>query len=242
MAIKEGERGKFRPYGHTHNISSASDASTNVLDAERADRISRLAGLERVATLRGAQQHISQSGNQNPQHQQGFFDNASNLYKSTVGSASATGSIGGSVPDSADKMSEDGDDGISSAGLSDDGNASLVGFGEAASSSLSGPTSNSARAGGFTDPSVNKKQRQRSERSGSPMEGVEDQDVLVTSTDTLAFDTTPRSKGAGGPSVSTGGQEQAERVIGETMRDIEGQTMESPVQGRKLGKFSFEGN
>ena len=238
MAIKEGERGKFRPYGHTHNVSSASDASTNTLDAERADRISRLAGLERVATLRGAHQHIAQSANQNQQYQQGFFDNADNLYKSTVGSASATGSIGGSVPDSADKMSEDADDGISSAGLSDDGNASLVGFGEAASSSLSGPTSCSTRAAGVV--AVNKQRRQQSERSGSPMDGVEDRSSVATPADTFAMDTTTRCKGHGSSSISAGGQEQAERIIGDTMRDVEGQNMENSIQGRKLGTFSFE--
>ncbi len=77
------------------------------------------------------------------------------MHKSTVGSASATGSAGGrgtwasgSVSDSGDRMSEDQDqdDGISSVGLSDGGDASLVGFGEGAGSTVSGPTS----AGGPT--------------------------------------------------------------------------------------------
>lgn len=80
-----------------------------------------------------------------------------------MGSASATGSGGDS-----DKMSEDQDDGISSTGMSDEGNASLVGFGETASSTVSGPTSNANRTaatgkdvGGPRD-------------SGSPMQGLED--------------------------------------------------------------------
>ena len=73
--------------------------------------------------------------------------------RSTVGSASATGSIAGgrtntwasgSVDYDADKMSEsqDPDDGQSSVGgMSDEDKASLVGFGEGAGSTVSGPIS-----------------------------------------------------------------------------------------------------
>ena len=173
-AIKDGSLGQAPPHTHAHGNSSASNASANTLDAERADRISRLAGLERVATLRGANQHLAQ-GSQHVQQQQppGYFDNASNLRKSTVGSASATGSGGDS-----DKMSEDQDDGISSAGMSDEGNASLVGFGETASSTVSGPTSvanrmaatgkDAGRAGSPTSA------KQHNGDSGSPMQGLED--------------------------------------------------------------------
>lgn len=82
----------------------------------------------------------------------GYFDSHGGLKeRSTVGSASATGSVGGrttwaSSSDTfeADKMSEgpDPDDGVSSVGnISDEGNASLVGFGEGANSTISGPTS-----------------------------------------------------------------------------------------------------
>ena len=239
VAIKEGERGKLRHYGHTHTLSSASDSSTNTLDAERADRISRLAGLERVATLRGAHQHIVQGSQQYQPQQQGYFDNASNLYKSTVGSASATGSVGGSVPDSADKMSEGADDGVSSVGLSDDGNASLVGFGETASSTVSGPTSNSGRIGsGFGVPAALKQRHQPSERSGSPMEGVESHGASWTDA-SVAVDATPRTKMTTDRVANLGGQEQAEKIIGETMHDIEGRGLGTPDQTR-LGKFSFE--
>ena len=153
----------------------------NTLDAERADRISRLAGLERVATLRGSSQNLTQGYHQ-PQQQQppGYFDIATNQQKSTVGSASATGSAGGRTTwandsnfDEADKMSTDQDDGISSAGLSDDGNASFVGFGEGASSTVSGPTSTSGKfsqsgreVGGVASPTST---RQKGD-SGSPMQ------------------------------------------------------------------------
>ncbi len=168
-AIKDGSLGQAPPHTHTHGTSTTSNSSVNTLDAERADRISRLAGLERVATLRGANQYPAQ-GSQHIQQQQppGYFDNAPNLRKSTVGSASATGSGGDS-----DKMSEDQDDGISSAGMSDEGN---VGFGETASST--GPTSISNRstaagkdAGGAGSPTFAK---QHNRDSGSPMQGLED--------------------------------------------------------------------
>lgn len=118
--------------------------------------------MERVATLRGASQHIYPGQQQQGQQQWfqqpapgGYFDPSSGgVHKSTVGSASATGSAGGrgtwasgSVSDLGDRMSEDQDqdDGVSSAGLSDGGDASLVGFGEGAGSTVSGPTSAGAR-------------------------------------------------------------------------------------------------
>ncbi|MCJ1457954.1 hypothetical protein MMC28_008323 [Mycoblastus sanguinarius] len=184
-AIKDGHQGTL-PRGNDRATSPTSDSSMNTLDAERADRISRLAGLERVATLRGANQHVAQGSQQSQQQQPlGYFDNASNLHKSTVGSASATGSAGGRTTwandssfDEADKMSEDQDDGISSAGLSDEGNASLVGFGEGASSTVSGPTSTSGRVGlgGKDNGGVGSQPSTRKHRrdSGSPMQGIED--------------------------------------------------------------------
>jgi len=69
-----------------------------------------------------------------------------------VGTASATGSVGGKTTwasesmdyENADKMSEDQDegDGVSSTGgFSDEDKASLVGFGEGAGSTVSGPVS-----------------------------------------------------------------------------------------------------
>lgn len=120
------------------------------LDDERADRISRLAGLERVSTVRqsstaslppGASANHPQ-GNLDP----GYFDTPmppqSALFKerSTVGSASATGSVGGRTTwasgsgsvggseqyDATDKMSEDAE-ASSDGGFSDEGNASLAG-------------------------------------------------------------------------------------------------------------------
>ena len=120
-----------------------------MLDVERADRISRLAGMERVMAARPMQ-----SSNLNPTsastHPPGYFDTSPGAVKdrSTVGSASATESVGGrttwasgSVDMDGDKMSEDQDDGRSSTGGMSDENLSLVGFGEAAGSTASVPIS-----------------------------------------------------------------------------------------------------
>lgn len=159
-AIKDGHQGHAPPHGHHHGHqhSTSSSSSTNTLDAERADRISRLAGLERLATVRGVPGpgHLApgSTANQPP----GYFDGANPQARerSTVGSASATGSVGGrttwassSDVNETDKMSEDQDDGTSSmGGLSDEGNASLVGFGEGATSVADGPTSTIGRGTG----------------------------------------------------------------------------------------------
>lgn len=141
VAIKDGHRGHL-PH---HQIP---------LEAERADRISRLAGLERVATARhhnSSSLGLGAGQNQPP----GYFDPTSNTHlmreRSTVGSASATGSVGGRTTWASgsdvyepDKLSEDqegdGDRDVqdadmetaSSAGGFSDEAGSLVGFGEGA--------------------------------------------------------------------------------------------------------------
>jgi hypothetical protein len=145
VAIKDGAVG---------HVGRGATSSANTLEAERADRISRLAGLERVATARGGGgANLAPGSTQTPPN---YIDNTP-LFRerSTVGSASATGSVGGrttwasgSIDYDADKMSEDQDDGVSSVGgFSDEDKASLVGFGEGAGSTVSGPVSTpSARA------------------------------------------------------------------------------------------------
>ncbi|KAK7937217.1 uncharacterized protein PG986_014085 [Apiospora aurea] len=204
-AIKDGHRGHTHgfpalggPRGHQHQ------SSTNSLEAERADRISRLAGLERVSTLRtpSQQQQPGQHApslspqqttptsttfpnNQLQQNQIGnlpvapaYFDSngqpTAATKMSTVGSASATGSVGARTTTEAgeqfDDQTEVDEDVLSmdtnyrtmdvdstsgadamdeemasrSVGgfedrMSDDGTASLVGFGEGANSTVSGP-------------------------------------------------------------------------------------------------------
>ncbi|KAJ5555532.1 hypothetical protein N7461_004002 [Penicillium sp. DV-2018c] len=147
-AIKDGHQGQPLPHGrHAHQSSTS---STNTLEAERADRISRLAGLERVVASRPGG---PTSGHVPQPFAPGYFESQAQKERSTVGSASATGSIAGRTTWASgsdvydvDKMSEDHeDDGTSSIGnVSDEGNASLVGFGEGANSTISGPTSRPA--------------------------------------------------------------------------------------------------
>ena len=165
-AIKDGHRGSAFPHtGHGHRHTG----SSNEAERERADRISFLAGLERVSTVRPNQNQqggtvAGPSAGQIP----GYFDqNGNPVYTtkmSTVGSASATGSAGGRTTTWAsgstkgqteagdeDQMSMDANyrdiddrDRFSASamdedmdGMSDD--ASLVGFGEGAGSTVSGP-------------------------------------------------------------------------------------------------------
>jgi hypothetical protein len=163
-AIKDGHQGhpQHRTH-HGHRSSSASESSTTTLDAERADRISRLAGLERVATTRpggnGGLQNQAMAAGGFYVHPLGYFDIPPQMKeRSTVGSASATGSIGGRTTWASssdifdlDRVGEDHDDGVSSnGGFSEEGNSSLVGFGEGAGSTISGPISTSGSRVGTT--------------------------------------------------------------------------------------------
>jgi hypothetical protein len=135
VAIKDGHRGHL---SHSHH---------NPMDAERADRISRLPGLDRVQPARHSTPSAANSANPYYPATQGYFDanNAPQITRerSTVGSASATGSQGGRTTAVSgsdfydhDKMSEDtqGDmdvDTSSLGGFSEE-SVSLVGFGEGA--------------------------------------------------------------------------------------------------------------
>jgi hypothetical protein len=128
VAIKDGHRGHF-PH------------QRNPAEAERADRISRLAGLERVAVSGRNPHGLAPGSANNPPP--GYFDsnNQPQIFRerSTVGSASATGSVGGRTTWASgsdvyepDRMSEDQDVETSSMGGFSDEAASLVGFGEGA--------------------------------------------------------------------------------------------------------------
>lgn len=128
VAIKDGHRGHFPHH-------------RNPAEAERADRISRLAGLERVAVSGRTPQGLGPGSAANPPP--GYFDsnNQPQIFRerSTVGSASATGSVGGRTTWASgsdvydpDRMSEDQDVDTSSMGGFSDEAVSLVGFGEGA--------------------------------------------------------------------------------------------------------------
>lgn len=153
VAIKDGHRGHV-PHNH-HSLLPQQDA-------ERADRISRLAGLERVATARNPTpiSSLTPGTAAPPVGGAGYFD-PQNMHtlgreRSTVGSASATGSVGGRTTWASgsdvcdpDKMSEsqDMDMDTSSVGGTSDTN-SLVGFGEGARTP--------ARISGYGSPGIGK--------------------------------------------------------------------------------------
>lgn len=153
-AIKDGHQGRSLSHNHHARHSSfASVSSTTTLDAERADRISRLAGLERVTARTAGPQNTAQTATAaTPANLRDYFDSYAHFKeRSTVGSASATSSVGecttwASSSDAfeADKKSEEPDDGICSFDGLSDGSNSIVGFGEGASSTISGPVSNAA--------------------------------------------------------------------------------------------------
>lgn len=193
VAIKDGHRG-HNPHHH-NNPSSHSDA-------ERADRISRLAGLERVTTARNnptqspfnpnnpsqqqyQQQQQQQSQSQYTQQQQttpvqSYFDASGNpalhRERSTVGSASATGSVGArttwagsdttsNLDSNLDSTADFADD-ASMGGMSEEGTPSLVGFGEGART----PARMSAYGGGAGTPV---RTTPRAEGRGERAEGME---------------------------------------------------------------------
>ena len=127
-----------------------------------------------------------------------------------------------SESDPNDRMSEsaDQDDGVSSAGLSDEGNASLVGFGETASSTVSGPVSGGGRGMSSASKRQMMQTMQTTQQTGSPMEGMEDTN--------------------GEAAV----QEQAQRIVGDLMDQEESRTqppMGDGGRGKGLGEFYFEG-
>lgn len=274
-AIKDGHQGHTLAHGQHHHSTRHSTSSSNTLDAERADRISRLAGLERVATVRPSQSsHLNPGSGTNPPP--GYFDNLPPQVKerSTVGSASATGSVGGrttwasgSIDYDADKMSED--DGVSSTGGFSDENASLVGFGEGAGSTVSVPISTAtsraaaARYNPAGSPSTNKFTSVPSSympQVGSPMSGAmptnaagaagnTDQKMMDGMTydanvvDTTMHPPTPVNQPQHPRGLSGQGADIAESVMRNRLPDNEigRPPMGSPEErGDKLGKFPLE--
>lgn len=259
VAIKDGHRG--HPHHHSHRQQASAPDNQ---DVERADRISRLAGMERVSTVRqtsNASLPVGASANNQPQE---YFDappppgGNSNKERSTVGSASATGSAGGRTTwasgsdagETADKMSEDQEmDTSSVGGFSDEGNASLVGFGEGAGSTVSGPVS--------TGPGSRTPQRQSAQlgsRAGGPVPSSrEGQDIPMTGItptgskrdvrmiDGMTYDQDVVDTSHGNPAPGAG-VEAAERIMNERFTSDEGGMSKgtSSEGNAELGKFSFE--
>lgn len=237
VAIKDGHRGHL-PHHHGH--TQAPSGLSNQLDAERADRISRLAGLERVATARnttsGTQPTSGTTAPVNPT--QGYFDAQGNpgigRERSTVGSASATGSVGarttwaGSEAGDMDKMSESQDmdmDTSSMGGMSDEGTGSLVAFGEGARTPARQSTISAPGAKGATPTA----------RDARMIDGMTyDRDVA---------DTTVENPNRGNSLNPGSAAEQAERIVRENMNTTSADRMRSGGgnnQTGALGKLPFE--
>lgn len=241
VAIKDGHRGHLPHHQHQQGPSGLS----NQLDAERADRISRLAGLERVTTARNPQTPGSVGGHVTPgaggyQGQPppavSYFDSTGNpalgRERSTVGSASATGSVGARTTwagseagDNYDKMSESQDqddnmmdmDNSSVGGMSEEGTPSLVAFGEGARTP--------ARQGTLNAKGV---------REARYIDGMTyDQDVVDTTAVTPEARRNPTPRQAGGA-------DQAERIMREHMDTTSNDRMRDGAGQGQLGKFGFE--
>ncbi|KAG0647267.1 hypothetical protein D0Z07_7245 [Hyphodiscus hymeniophilus] len=281
-AIKDGHRGSVLPHtGHSHHHT----LSSNTLEAERADRISRLAGLERVSTARPPNLNAVGPAAGAPVAGQipGYFDaNGNPVYTtkmSTVGSASATGSVAGTGRTTtwasgstkgqteadddereADQMSMDAnyrdsdrfsasamDEDLDGDGMSDD--TSLVGFGEGAGSTVSGPTY--SRSNLVPRPSL----LQQTSGTGTPLSAsstaaAEQQRREARIIDGLAADEpgsgymdTAARGGMGIPPTRGSGEgvQAAERIMQNRLDDGEGRKppLGSPDEAG-LGKFYFE--
>ena len=205
---------------------------------------------------------------------QGFDNTPLFRERSTVGSASATGSVGGrstwasgSVDYDADKMSED--DGVSSTGgFSDEDKASLVGFGEGAGSTVSGPISapyNTRASISRTSTNVNAPSTPRTGNlppfgsgQSTPMSGVTpsgaagstdpkmmdgmsyDQNIVDTTMQPAPPIDEPQAP-AHGNRFSGIGSEMAEQVMRDRLSGLEqAQQSMQTGDGQSLGKFSFE--
>lgn len=241
VAIKDGHRGHF-PHHH------------QPAEAERADRISRLAGLERVAVSGRNPHGLAPGAANNPPP--GYFDanNQPQIFRerSTVGSASATGSVGGRTTWASgsdvydpDRMSEDQDPETSSMGGFSDEAASLVGFGEGART----PARQHSQLG---SPAIGKAsavpQYLRDQPPASPMTGVsipsssgttqttssaEQQKQETKMLDGMTYDedvvdTTNRTPPLTGQ--GPGGATTAEQVIRERMRQRQAGQAAAPSQ------------
>lgn len=226
VAIKDGHRGHLPHHHHGQAPTS--------MDAERADRISRLAGLERVATARNPTPlagNLTPGAAAPPPITQSYFDGTGNpaigRERSTVGSASATGSVGARTTWAGseagdDKMSESQDmdmDTSSVGGMSDEGTASLVGFGEGARTPARQSTISSAGAGKGTTPT-----------------GLDAKMIDGMTYDRNVVDTTSDVRRSG---VSPSGTEEAERIVRDNMNTTSADRMRGHGTS-ELGKFGFE--
>ena len=228
IAIKDGHR------GHVHNHGQAPPSGlSSQLEAERADRISRLTGLGSVQTARTPTPagNLTPGAAAPPPTTHSYFDNTGNpaigRERSTVGSASATGSVGhpttwaGSEAGD-DKMSESQDMDMESSsvgGMSEEGTGSLVGFGEGARTPARQSTISSPGGGKGATPTG---------RDAKMIDGMTyDRNVVDTTSDMRRANVSPT------------GAEEAERIVRENMNTTSADRMRGQRPG-ELGKFGFE--
>lgn len=252
VAIKDGHRGHLPHFGQTHAPSSG---LSNQLDAERADRISRLAGMERVTAGRNpapvATGNLTPGAAAAPQQQytSSYFDATGNpaigRERSTVGSASATGSVGarttwaGSEVEDVDKMSESQDmdmDTSSMGGMSEGGGeGSLVAFGE-------GARTPAQRGSMISSPGVGNKAAgatPTNARDAKMIDGMT-YDQGVVDTTTSSADTQRNNRTYAGHTINVSGAEQAERIVREHMDTTSADRMRTSNHPGELGRLQFE--
>lgn len=233
VAIKDGHRGHLPHHQHPQEA------------AERISRLTGLTGFERGPTLQRTGLN-TQGGAPGPQASAYFDQNAQpQLYRerSTVGSASATGSVGGrttwaSGSVDGDKMSEDQDMETASTGGFSDEAASLVGFGEGARtparqhSTIGSPVVGKVSA---VPPYL------REPGPATPMTGVSVESTGSTQTNPS---TDAQMREAAGRSGLTG-VETAERIMQDRIDRNEdvgrGHTMIGSQTPKDVGQFYFEG-
>jgi len=167
--------------------------------------------------------------------------------RSTVGSASATGSVGpgsvgartstwaGSDAGDADKMSESQDmdmDDSSVTGMSEEGGGSLVGFGEGARTPARQSVISSPGAMGKGGPGATP-----TGRDAKMIDGMTyDQNIV----DTTTTGDGRRNFASAGAGAGAGGAEQAERIVREHMDTTSNDRMRDGNAPGQLGKFGFE--
>lgn len=167
-----------------------------------------------------------------PQPVHSYFDATGNpaigRERSTVGSASATGSVGahttwaGSEAGDGDKMSESQDMDMENAsvdGMSEEGTPSLVAFGEGARTPARQSTIGSPHGKAATPTG----------RDAKMIDGMTyDRNVVDTTSDVRRSTASPS------------GVEEAERIVRENMNTTSADRMRGGVRPDDLGKFGFE--
>ncbi|RAL64757.1 hypothetical protein DID88_001788 [Monilinia fructigena] len=244
-AIKDGHRGSAHPTASSHHQHTL---SSNTLEAQRADRISRLAGLERVTTATpqnpsGTTSTPGPAAGQIP----GYFDQAGNPHQGQTEADDDEMSMDNNYReiDDRDRFSASAmDEELDGDGMSDD--TSLVGFGEGAGSTVSGPTYSRKQRPWHPVSTSTSATTEQQKRDARMLDGITDDNTSGY------VDTAARGQGVGiagnrnstGSGLGTGvGAEAAERILKERIDDSPSAAGRPPLGSPDqagLGKFYFE--